>query len=90
MFYAVLALMAAQAKETSKHSGVISFFDREYVKAGLADRRFSRWLHNAFDLRQKADYGDHFPIQKQDVEELYEHAAAFLRLVDDIMPFRLS
>ena len=31
MYYAVLALLAIEKKETSKHSGVISLFDKEFV-----------------------------------------------------------
>ena len=32
MIYAVLALLALKRKETSKHSGAISIFDKEFVK----------------------------------------------------------
>ena len=32
MFYAVLALLARGKKETSKHSGAIALFDRDFVK----------------------------------------------------------
>jgi uncharacterized protein (UPF0332 family) len=56
MFYAVLALLATRKRETSKHSGAISLFDKEFVKAGMFDKDFSRWLHEAFDLRQRSDY----------------------------------
>jgi uncharacterized protein (UPF0332 family) len=31
MFYAVLSLTVVQGYSTSKHAGVIAFFDREYV-----------------------------------------------------------
>jgi len=56
MFYAVLALLAARKQETSKHSGAISLFDREFVKTGIFPKELSRWLHGAFDLRQRTDY----------------------------------
>ncbi len=35
MFYAVLALLARGKKETSKHSGAIALFDRDFVKKGI-------------------------------------------------------
>lgn len=56
MFYAVLALLAARKEETSKHSGPIALFDKEFVKSGVFQKEFSRWLHDAFDLRQRSDY----------------------------------
>ncbi|GIW89833.1 MAG: hypothetical protein KatS3mg109_0265 [Pirellulaceae bacterium] len=56
MFYAILALLAAEKKETSKHSGAIALFDRDYVKPGIFPKELSRAVHEAFDLRQRADY----------------------------------
>ena len=35
MFYAVLALLAQGKKETSKHSGAIALFDRDFVKQSV-------------------------------------------------------
>jgi len=34
MFYAILALMAVEREGTSKHAGVISFFNRAFVRTG--------------------------------------------------------
>lgn len=38
MFYAVLALLITRQLGTSKHSGAISLFDREFVKPGIFDK----------------------------------------------------
>jgi uncharacterized protein (UPF0332 family) len=43
---------------TSKHRGVIAYFDMEFVKTGKVGRDFSKWLHDAFALRLDADYGE--------------------------------
>ena len=40
MFYAVLALLVLEKKETSKHGGAIAIFDRDFVKKGV--HRFIR------------------------------------------------
>lgn len=78
MFYAVLALLAVRSSATSKHSGVISLFDRDFVKTGLFDRRFSKWLHEAFDLRQRADYREMFEIDALRTHEMIECATEFV------------
>jgi len=57
MFYAIQILVVKNKVKVSKHSGVISYFDREFVKPGIIDKEFSKWLHRLFDLRQDADYG---------------------------------
>ena len=51
MFYAVLALLAVKKLGTSKHSGALSLFDKEFVKAGIFPKELSKNLHLAFDLR---------------------------------------
>ena len=78
MFYAVLALLANQTSTTSKHSGVISMFDRDFVKTGRFDKIFSKWLHDAFDLRQRADYREMFEIDASRTQEIIEHASKFV------------
>ena len=48
MFYMVLALLTIESKETSKHSGAISLFDKIFVKRGLFSVYLSCWLHYDF------------------------------------------
>jgi uncharacterized protein (UPF0332 family) len=66
--------LQAHSLGTSKHTGVISLFDREFVKAGIFDRAMSQALHRAFELKQKADYMEEPSISKEDVNELRDSA----------------
>jgi len=81
MFYAVLVLLAIRSSITSKHSGVISRFDRDFVKTGYFDKHFSKWLHEAFDLRQRADYREMFKIDAPRTHEVIDHASEFVEEV---------
>ena len=56
IFYSVLALLVDKQFIGSKHSGVISFFDEEFVHKGIFSKRFSGIFHNAFEMRGKNDY----------------------------------
>ena len=58
MFYAVLALFITTnlAMTSSKHRGIISFCDKEFVKPCKIDKRYLKILHETFDARQVADY----------------------------------
>lgn len=78
MFYAVLALLQKKQLGTSKHAGAIALFDREYVKDGTFDIKFSRTLHRAFELRQKGDYMEQSEITQADIEEMLPAAAEFV------------
>lgn len=81
MFYAVMALLAIKKKETSKHGGAIGMFDREFVKTNRFSKDFSRWLHRAFDLRQRCDYEAQFTIPPEEAQKTLEHAEIFVNEV---------
>lgn len=56
MFYATLALLQKISKTPSKHSRVISLFDKEFVMKGIFEKELSKDFHKAFELRQSVDY----------------------------------
>lgn len=82
MFYALLALLATKQLGTSKHSGAISMFDREFVKTGLISREMSRTLHLAFDQRQTHDYGEIVRITPELAEEMVKDARTFVAAIE--------
>jgi uncharacterized protein (UPF0332 family) len=85
MFYAVIALLAIKMMETSKHGGAISLFDREFVKTGVFSRDFSRWLHQAFDLRQRCDYEAQFSISEEEARITLTAAEKFVAEVKSVI-----
>jgi uncharacterized protein (UPF0332 family) len=78
MFYSVLALLTTRREETSKHARAIALFDKEFVKAGLFSKQFSRWLHEAFDLRQRSDYSPQFLPTEEDARGVLDQATSFV------------
>jgi uncharacterized protein (UPF0332 family) len=78
MFYAVQALLTRKELITSKHSGAIAVFNREFVKKKLVDKEFSRWLQEAFDLRQRADYREMFKVTSERAKAVLENAHSFV------------
>ena len=61
-----------------KHAGVISYFQREYVKTNLFEKKYSDYLQGAFQIRNFCDYDDFFVVSKEKAEEQYLHAVEFL------------
>lgn len=78
MFYAVLALLQEKEMGTSKHSGAIALFDREFVKTGTFPKEMSKALHRAFELRQKGDYMEETEVTADDVAEIRPVAEQFV------------
>ena len=81
MFYGVLALLATRTKETSKHSGAIALFDREFVKTGVFTKDLSRRLHDAFDLRQRCDYVSEGHASREEADSTLANAVSFVQEV---------
>jgi len=82
MFYALLALLATRRLGTSKHSGALALFDREFVKTGVFPRELSRSLHVAFDRRQTHDYGEMVSVNRQIAEESLADARIFVAAIE--------
>ena len=78
MFYIAEALLLEKGLSYSKHSAVHASFGKMYAKEGIVDPKFHRWLLDAFDQRIIGDYGVEAVITKVDVEQMIEHAEAFL------------
>ena len=85
MFYALLALLQHSGHTPRKHIGAIALFDSEFVKQGLFDKRFSKQLHQAFNLRQVSDYHLVEPIDGAQAEELIDNAAAFIQAINNVL-----
>jgi len=82
IFYAALAMLATIGEETSKHSGVLALFDRHFIKTGILPKEMGKFLHNAFDMRQTADYEDKAEISREVSRQILEFAKEFVRSIE--------
>ena len=85
MFYAILALAVVKQVDASKHSGAITFFDREFVKIGIFPKELSKNLHFAFERRQMHDYGDTLLVDRSTVEEILKNAKSFVAAINNYL-----
>ena len=83
MFYAVLALLlnAEIQIKSSKHAGIISLFDKEFVRSGKMPIAFSKILHRAFDMRQEADYREFVEVSLEDAIRIINESVDFVGAV---------
>lgn len=81
MFHAARAVCAMESFDSKKHSGIISFFDKNFVAAGRFDKRYSRTLHQAFNIRQDSDYEDFYVASREDAETQVINACEFTNAV---------
>jgi uncharacterized protein (UPF0332 family) len=77
MFYIAEALLNEKDLQFSKHGGVHGAFGEQFVKTGLFDTRYHRWLLAAFNRRITGDYGIEVVFTNQEVEEALQQAREF-------------
>ena len=58
IFHAIRAVNALRGFDSSKHSGVIAYFNQNYVKEGIFSKELSKIIRMASENREKADYLD--------------------------------
>lgn len=79
MLYVAEALLNEKDLRFRKHGGVHAAFGDHFIKTGLLDPKFHRWLLDAFDKRVQGDYGVEAAITQEDVEQLIAQADEFLK-----------
>jgi uncharacterized protein (UPF0332 family) len=66
IFNALRAVLALDGVDFKKHSGVISYFQKEYVKTGIFENAISDYIRSAFTIRNDSDYQDFYSVSKED------------------------
>ena len=74
IFTSLRAVLARDGIDFSKHAGVIAYFQKEYVKTGIFEKKYSKYIQTAFQIRNSCDYDDFFIASKADAEEQYQKA----------------
>lgn len=85
MFYAVNALLLSKGISSSKHSGVLALFNKEFISKDIIDKEKGRFFAEIFEFRQKADYKDLVEFKKEDVEVWLEQADNFISSINNVL-----
>ena len=81
IFYSVSALAKSKGFITSKHSQLLGWFNKEYVKAGLFSKENAKIYVETFEFRQKSDYTFSF---KPNIEKLNQSLIEVKEFITEI------
>lgn len=82
IFHAMRAMNILKGFDSSKHSGVIAYFNKEYIKEGIMDKELSVIIKSSSFLREKSDYDDFFIVGRTETENQLASAKIFLEAVE--------
>jgi uncharacterized protein (UPF0332 family) len=85
MFYCAQALLHEKELQFRKHTGVHRAFSQHFVKSGLIDKKYHRWLVAAFGKRITGDYGIESDLTAEDAEVLINQAHEFLKAATEFL-----
>lgn len=62
-----------------KHSTIISYFNKNYIKSAKIEKEYSKIISKAFKIRTDSDYKDFYLVTKGEAKEQLENAQKFLK-----------
>ena len=74
IFHALRAVAALDGFDSKKHKGIISYFNRNYVKNGTFPADTSAIIETAFEVRGNADYEDYYEVTPEAAQEQINNA----------------
>ncbi|MBQ0058968.1 MAG: HEPN domain-containing protein [Lachnospiraceae bacterium] len=85
IFHAIRAVNSLEEFDSSKHSGVIAFFNQTFVKEGIFPKDMSKIIRHASESREKADYLDFFVASKDEAEKQIQRAELFQTEIEEYL-----
>ena len=80
-FYSAMALLLTEGRRFSKHSGVLSEFQRTFVKTGKVPAELGKVYRGLFTDRQRGDYTEEPSFVPQEVAAKIDRAKEFVEYV---------
>lgn len=90
IFHAAKAVLATEKLESSKHSGVIALFHKEFVHTGKIEKEYGEIIDEAFRSRSKSDYIDYTTFDQETVTSLFKDCEAFLERVKSFLEEKIG
>lgn len=85
IFTTIRALLAEKEIDFKKHSAVISYFRRHYVKTGIFNVKYYQYVGEAFEIKNNCDYEDFYVVSREDTEKHYNNAVEFYEAVKNYL-----
>ena len=85
MFYSLLALSLKYRFETSKHSQLLGWFNKNIVREKIVDEKFGVIVNKAFNRRIKADYDTYVKFERKALDEMFSEMKDFINEIKRIL-----
>ncbi|MBN1185485.1 MAG: HEPN domain-containing protein [Bacteroidales bacterium] len=84
MYYSLTALALKYRFETSKHSQLIGWFNKEFIATEQVDIKYGRIIRNAYQNRTKGDYDAFVVFTREEVESMLIDMIEFIEEIKSL------
>lgn len=84
IFTGARSLLALFGMDSRKHSGIISLFNRNFIKTGILPKHLSKIITTAREGRESSDYADFIEHSGDESEAQYRQAKEFLAMIQEL------
>ena len=88
--HSLRAVMVLDQFDSKKHSGIISEFQRVYIKHEIFPKSISKMIESAFIIRNASDYDDMFIASKDVTAKQIENAEQITSMIKDFLGSRVE
>lgn len=85
VFHAMRAMNILEGYDSSKHSGVIAFFNKTFIKEHRVNKELSKIIKETSYLREKSDYDDFFIASREEAEYQQKQALYFVHEIEQYL-----
>ncbi len=90
IFHAIRSVNALNEFDSKRHSGVIAYFNKNFIHTGIFEKNVYTLISAAYRIREKSDYDDFYIASKISAEEQYNNACYFINLVEGYLVKRFK
>lgn len=85
VFHAVHALFVANGITSKSHHGTNTQFHQHFVKTGMFEPRFGRYIATLEVLREKADYNVMYNVSRSELEAMKPTAEELIKQIENVL-----
>jgi uncharacterized protein (UPF0332 family) len=85
IFYIMSALALGHNFSTKNHGQLIGWFNKNFVKTNIVDKKYSSIARQSFELRSEADYDVLTHFTKEEIDTAYANMKDFISTIEKLL-----
>lgn len=85
IYYMLSALALKHGFNTSKHTQLIGWFNKNFVKPEKIKSQYTRYIQEAFEKRMKGDYEILTSFSESEVADLFDKMKETLQAIEELL-----